>query len=483
MTIGSSLARFSQDKPDALAVVCDDEAVTWRELWRAVQAIAESLEKRCAAGSSVALILRNSPSMVAHFLACAVTGREAAVIDPAWPQARIADALEALGPAIFYGEPECAIPGSIIVDTRAPMGFTQSNFQTRTINPDAPFYVGFTSGSTGRPKGYRRSHCSWLESFEGDRAEFGITQDDVILAPGSMTHSLFLYAVVHALHIGATVLISRSFHPGRALRMANRHGATVAYGAPTQLRMLIDAHTESLLKLRWILSSGAKWFAAASNDLARLAPNARFAEFYGASELSFVAVRKSDEACPETSVGRAFANVNVFVRNDDGDLLAPGEVGRVFVHSPYLFMGYATGDQPIMRHKDEMSVGDMGFLDLSGFLHLVGRADRMIVTSGKNVFAEEIERALEQLSQVRAAAVFGVPDPLRGQKIVAFILYEKDQALSRADVTRSLRSLLPSAFIPHVVALPSQWRWTSSGKTDFKAMRALWDEGAWEEAP
>jgi long-chain acyl-CoA synthetase len=136
-----------------------------------------------------------------------------------------------------------------------------------------------------------------------------------------------------------------------------------------------------------------------------------------------------------------------------------------------------------MRHKDEMSVGDMGFLDLSGFLHLVGRADRMIVTSGKNVFAEEIERALEQLSQVRAAAVFGVPDPLRGQKIVAFILYEKDQALSRGEVTRSLRSLLPSAFIPHILALPAQWRWTASGKTDFKAMHALWDEGAWEEAP
>jgi len=483
MTIGSSLARFAEDKPDALAIVCDDETVAWRQLWRAVQANAEDLEARCPASRSVALILRNSPSMLTHFLACALTGREAAVIDPAWPHVRIADALEALKPALVYRESDCEIPGSITVNTRAYLSSTKDNFLAKRIGPDGSFYVGFTSGSTGKPKGYRRSHRSWLESFEGDRAEFGVTQDDVILAPGSMTHSLFLYAAVHGLHIGATILISRSFHPGRALRMAMKHRATVAYGAPTQLRMLIDAQTEPLLTLRWVLSSGAKWFAAASDDLARLAPNARFAEFYGASELSFVAVRKSGEACPETSVGRAFANVTISVRNDEGDLLTPGKVGRVYARSPYLFMGYATGDESITRHEDEMSVGDMGFLDSSGFLHLVGRADRMIVTSGKNVYAEEIEWALEQSPQVRAAAVFGVPDPLRGQKIIAFVLHEENHALLRADIARSLRGLLPLAFIPHVVARPFEWRWTSSGKTDFKAMRALWDEGAWEEAP
>ena len=483
MTIGSSLARFAEDKPDALAVVCDDETVTWRALWRQVQTIATELDALCPSERSIALLLKNSPSLLAHFLACAVSGREAAIIDPAWPQARIADVIQALKPALAYGEWDCELAGAISVDTRAPFRGERSEFRTKHVDPDSSFYVGFTSGSTGKPKGYRRSHRSWLESFEGDHTEFGLTHDDVVLAPGSITHSLFLYAAVHALHIGATVLISRSFHPGRALRMARQYGATVAYGAPTQLRMLIDAHSEPLLTLRWVLSSGAKWFAAATDNLARLAPNARFAEFYGASELSFVAVRKSGQVCPETSVGWAFAKVHISVRDDKGALLAPGAVGRIFVRSPYLFTDYATGDELITRHQDEMSVEDMGFLDAAGFLHLVGRADRMIVTSGKNVYAEEIERALEQLPQVRAAAVFGIPDTLRGQKIVAFIVYEVDCTPLRADITRKLRSLLPFAFVPHVVARPFEWRWTASGKTDFKAMRALWDDGAWEEAP
>lgn len=482
MTIGSSLARFANDKADALAIVCDDERVTWSELWRQVTACAAEIDASCPAGSTIALALKNSPSMLVHFLACAVSGREAAVLDPAWPQARLTEVICDLKPRLVYREADRQIANGLDVDAHASSMPARNGFEPKQIDPASSFYVGFTSGSTGKPKGYRRSHRSWLESFEGDRVEFGVTPDDVILAPGSMAHSLFLYAAVHALHIGATVLISRSFHPGRALRMAGRYGATVAYGAPTQLLMLMQAQSEPLLQLRWMLSSGAKWFDAASRDLARFAPNARFAEFYGASELSFVAVRKSGEACPEASVGRAFSNVEIIVRDDADALAPPGAVGRIFVRSPYLFMGYATGDEPVRRHQDETSVGDMGFLDSSGFLHLVGRADRMIVTSGKNVFAEEIERALAQLPQVRASAVFGVPDALRGQKIVAFILQD-DQALRRSHMTRQLRSTLPSAFVPHVFARPSEWRWTASGKTDFKAMRALWDEGAWEEAP
>ncbi len=194
--------------------------------------------------------------------------------------------------------------------------------------------------------------------------------------------------------------------------------------------------------MRWVLSSGAKWFATASEDLRRLAPGARFAEFYGASELSFVAVRKCEEDCPESSVGRAFSNVTITIRRNDGAVAPPFEVGRVFVRSPYLFSGYATQEDPLARFGEEMSVGDFGFLDAKGYLHLVGRSDRMIVTSGKNVFAEEVERAIEKAPGVRACAVFGVPDPVRGQMIVALICPDG----ARLRVARTLFATCASNF-------------------------------------
>jgi long-chain acyl-CoA synthetase len=481
MIIGSSLEDFAKSKPRERAVVCDDESLSWSELFETVQAIAADMDARQPQGRTIALILKNSPAMLAHFLACAASGREAAVIDPAWPQARITDVLSELAPALIYSDSGMVIPNAISGDGRARRFAGGPTSRRCEADSESSFYVGFTSGSTGRPKGYRRSHQSWLASFAGDRIEFGLTEDDVVLAPGSMTHSLFLYAAVHALHIGATLLMSHAFHPARALRMAREHRATIAYGAPTQWRMLLDACAEPLPQLRWVLSSGAKWFARASEDIPRLAPNARFAEFYGASELSFVAVRKSGEACPESSVGRAFSGVNISIRDDGGNLLGRDEPGRVFVESPYLFSGYATGDENIASHAGAMTVGDMGYLDAQGFLHLVGRRDRMIVTSGKNVFAEEIERALESIPGVRAAAALGEPDDLRGQKIVALVLAEESVALCRADLKRAARALLPLPFVPRLFAAPAQWRWTSSGKTDFKAMASLWAAGEWTE--
>ncbi|MFN3890091.1 MAG: AMP-binding protein [Beijerinckiaceae bacterium] len=483
MTIGAPVALFAQRKPDAPAIVCDDEIITWRELSGAVQTIAQGYEARNSAPGTVALILKNSPSFIAHFIACAITGREAAVIDATWPLQRIVETVRELAPALVYADDRLPAMEAIQVDPRARLPCGAAFVAERVVDPHSSFYVGFTSGSTGRPKGYRRSHHSWLTSFEGDRREFGVTENDVVLAPGSMTHSLFLYAAIHALQVGATIIMSRMFHPARTLRMARDYGATIAYGAPTQWRLLLDLKSEPLPKLRWVLSSGAKWFAHASDEVARLAPNAEFAEFYGASELSFVAVRKSGEACPETSVGRAFANVRIRIRDHLGRELRSGQSGRVFVESPYLFSGYATGDEPIMTHGAEMSVGDVGYVDDAGFLHLVGRHDRMIVTSGKNVFAEEIERALESAPGVRAAAAFGVADDLRGQKIVALVLQDGSRQLVRADIMYALRSVLPAPFLPRILGTCREWRWTASGKTDFKALRDQWDAGAWDELP
>ena len=104
-------------------------------------------------------------------------------------------------------------------------------------------------------------------------------------------------------------------------------------------------------------------------------------------------VAKPDEGAPEASVGRAFSGAVVTIRDRAGRPLPVGKTGFVFVESPFLFMNYACEDaSDLLRHGDAMSVGDIGFLDPRGFLHLVGRASRKIVTSGKNVYPEEVER-------------------------------------------------------------------------------------------
>ncbi len=471
MIIGGRIPDHAARKPFAPAIVCDDLVVTWRDLETRIGEAVDALNVHAPNGTMIALLMGNTPEFLAYFLACARSGRAAAVVDPAWPASRIADILAAVSPDLVCDTVFATQPST----ERSP-----SRASVPPPKDGTAFYVGFTSGSTGRPKGYVRSHRSWVASFEGDAVEFGLAENDIVLAPGSMAHSLFLYAVVHGLHIGATVLMSRTFRPDRALQMGAAWGATVVYGAPTQWRMLAESGRGCLPCVRWAFSSGAKWFSSGDDDLRRLVPSACFVEFYGASELSFVTLRKSGDGCPEDAVGRPFSGVDVQIRRADGSPCDTGEAGRIFVESEYLFSGYVCGAPAPDAVNGAMTVGDLGFVDADGFLHLVGRENRMIVTSGKNVYPEEIEAALQRFPGVRAAAAFGVPDVRRGERIVALLLLHDGAGVRRRDLSAHLRSSIPLAFVPRIVSVAQDWRWTASGKTDHVAIRALWDEGGHE---
>jgi len=346
--------------------------------------------------------------------------------------------------------------------------------------------VGFTSGSTGMPKGYRRNHQSWLSGFVGDDAEFGVRPDDVVLAPGPMSHSLALYALVRGLNAGATVVFCRRFRPSHVLQLVAREGVTVLYGVPTQFRMLLD-RSESLPAVscdtvRLILSTGAKWPQEENGRLTRVFPLAEFCEFYGCSELGYLTLAKASEKIPARSVGRAFPDVVLTIRNRQGDVLAPGQIGLVFAKSAQMFSGYACGELGSLAIAgNAMSVGDVGLLDEGGFLYLEGRSNRMIICSGRNVHPEEIEDALMSHAMISGAAVFGASERERGERLVALLFLAGNQSLRRADVIGHLRPKLPLYKIPMHYGVVATWPITGLGKPDFAALRDSYDSGQFEE--
>src|SRR5262249_38231871 len=265
--------------------------------------------------------------------------------------------------------------------------------------------------------------------------------------------------------------------------LVRRHGATVLYGVPTQLRLVLDAAARErpLKSVRWVLSSGAKWFGEALPGLRRLFPAARLPEVYRASGPSFGTLAKDGEPVPPGSVGRAFTGVRLSIRDRAGRRLPPGRTGRVFVESPFVFIGYALGGEAdLYRAGEALSVGDRGYLDADGFLYLVGREKRMIVTSGKNVFPEEIERALETHPAVAAAAGLGLPDARRGERLLALVALRPNARARRARLVAYLRGMLPLSKVPRLYAAVAPWPRTSSGKSDFATLARLWDAGRCE---
>lgn len=462
--VGATLDALASKDPDQVAVSDGRETLTRSELLHRVHAAQAALVS-ASAPQRVLVATAEAVAALCRLLAAARSGRTAVVVDPAHLQ-RYGDAIgEKLAPLMAEW------PVSWRNDRQNGAG-ADAPVET-SPQPEAPFYIGLTSGSTGHPKAFQRSHRSWIESFRLASTAFGLEAEERVFVPGGLGHSLHLFGAVHALHQGWRVDIARGFQPAAVMRRMQAAGSTVLVTTPTQLRLLAMAGERDGLRLaclRRILISGAKWHERDRDRVAKVFPQAECHEFYGTSETSFISHRGPADACGE-GVGRPFPGVEVEVRGADGERLAEGEEGELWVRSPLLFDRYVMGDEPMTRSADGwLTVGDRGHLDSAGRLHLAGRGGRMIVTSGLNVFAEEIEAVLMDHPGVLQAAVFGVADGLRGARIVAALQAgaEVDRgALRRHCLLRLERAKVPLRF--HIVA---DWPLTPGGKSDLPAIEA-----------
>jgi long-chain acyl-CoA synthetase len=344
--------------------------------------------------------------------------------------------------------------------------------QPPPVPHDHPIFETLTSGSTGQPRRIRRTQASWTASFAVNAA-LGVGPGVRIAILGRLIHSLSLYGAVEGLHLGANVHLLADLRPDRQRQALTHRQITHLYATPAQVRLILGPG--ALPDLRLILVGGSKLDPGLCAALATLAPNAQIREFYGSAETSFITL--ADKTTPNASVGRSYPGVDLHL-----DLN-----GVIWVKSPYLFLGYATGTETAHRvpsplgkeAQDErppgtkwrdgwLSVGEIGELK-DGYLFLKGRAGRMVTVADQNVFPEEIEVLLETLTGVIRAAVLPVPDAKRGNTLVAVL--QGDPAQEAAILSR-LRHDLGPLKSPKALIWRQDWPTLVSGKTDLKALEA-----------
>jgi long-chain acyl-CoA synthetase len=388
----------------------------------------------------------------------------------------------AAGHAAAVGDPDWS--PALRREVEALLGTASSAEPARDATlPAGSFYVGFTSGSTGLPKGFVRSHRSWTSSFEACLEAFGPAARTTLLAPGRLSHSLFVFGALLGLWTGAGVRLQPRFSAGAALESLMQGDARSLIAVPSQLILMLEqAHRHgprAIEETQGVMIGGAPWPRARTPQLQALFPNARIVEFYGASETSFIAWTDSRADLPATAVGRPFASVELridplaTVREDSTSSGAPP--GLIHVRSPMLFTDYVTpaaAQAPaILRDGDWLSVGDMGHLDAEGILHLAGRQQRMFVVQGKNLFPEEVEQILTDHPSVVAASVQAVPDVVRGMRAVAVLALA--EAVDRATLVAWCQARLEPYKTPRRVYVCAEWPRTTSGKTDHAALARL----------
>lgn len=469
--VGESLSRLAGKDPDRPALSCSGRIWTRAEVFARVSRLATEIRARSQPNARIALDLKRPDHMLIGFFAASLAGRIAMVFDPNWPANRRLWIEEETRPALILTES--------LVDAWLGTPGSRGPSHPEPL-PEDPFYIGFTSGSTGTPKGYCRSHRSWTASFAVGDAEFPVTAADHVLIPGSLVHSLHLYGAVQGLARGARVALAREFNPRHLAHRLQQDDVSVLYGTPTQVKLIareLDAEAPSP-SLRLLLVSGAKWRPSDRTGICKQFPKAGLVEFYGASEMSFITLSRPGERVPTGSVGRAAAGVRIEIRADDDTVLRPRETGRIWVKSDLLFDGYVCGGGSEIRRKgDWLTVGDHGNLDKEGFLYLAGREKRMLVTAGINLYPEEVETVLEAEPDVAEAAVFGLPDPVRGTRVVAVVRPEPDTSPDPQRLRRRCLQAVGLAATPTRIEVITSWPLTAGGKPDLEALKQMYEDG------
>lgn len=351
-------------------------------------------------------------------------------------------------------------------------------FEADDAAPTDRLALLYTSGTTGRPKGAPLTHAQVGATVEALHQAWAWNAHDRLFhaLPLYHVHGLFVGAL-GALRAGAEVVRRPSFEAQEAARLIAERACTVFMGVPTfHHRLLRAAEVDpALLAGLRLVTSGSAPLAASDFEAFQARFGHRIVERYGMTEIGIVLSNPLAGVRKPGSVGLPLPGVQRRVMRDDGAEAGPGEVGELWIAGPSVFDGYLGLPREAALTGPWMRTGDLGYLDPDGYTFLVGRASALILVGGFNVYPAEVEAALLAAPGVREAAVFGLPDPDRGEVPVAAIVGEP--GLSAAALREAARARLAGYKVPVEIRFFDALPRNAMGKVVPSGLREAWTIG------
>jgi len=306
------------------------------------------------------------------------------------------------------------------------------------VQPGDVLCIIYTSGTTGAPKGVALTHAGALGNVRTAATEMlGLGEADHTMAVMPLFHvGGFWYHLFPSFASGCTTLILADFDPATVLRELQARRISNVHLVPTMIAALLahpDAAQADLRCLRLVFYAASSMPAELLRRAMQTFSQCGFAQAYGSTEAGVVSVldpaahqraRQPQGEHLLQSCGRAFSRHALRVVGANGQTLASGDIGEIEVRSADLMQGYwhnPAATQAVL-HDGWLKTGDLGRIDDEGYLYIVDRKNVMVVTGGENVYPTEVEAQLYRDSAVLEAAVFGVPDPVWVERVVAAVV-------------------------------------------------------------
>lgn len=496
LTLPQLFEAQARSAPEAVAVLCGERGMSYRELDIASNRLAHELRKRgVKPASRVAVFLDRSPELLVAILAILKSGSAYIPLDPAYPMGRLEHIFENSRPAAIITIASLrerlareAMP-VILVDAES-LSIAQRSAKPlpSATAPTDPAYVIYTSGSTGRPKGVAIPHGALVNLLCAMQRQPGLTKEDTVVSVTTVSFDMAVLDLFLPLTVGARLILAmdQEMADGAALlRLLRRHGATFMQATPVTWQLLLEAGWRGPPPLKMLCGGEAM-----SRKLAEklLETGCELWNMYGPTETTvWSSALRVDSGDGPVLIGPPIANTQFYVLDSSQELAPPGAPGELFIGGDGVALGYfdlpeATDEKFVPDKFRQLPgarlyrTGDMVRLQQHGRMEFLGRTDQQIKLRGFRIELGDIEAALLRHPDVaEAVAVLGQDASGEGA-IWAYAVAQRAEATPRdvlVDTLRaSLAQSLPGYMRPASIAVLDALPRLPNGKIDRHALPA-----------
>jgi acyl-CoA synthetase (AMP-forming)/AMP-acid ligase II len=485
-------ADFSQ-----VAIISRREIVTYGELRATAERVACALHSAgITPGARVGILGENSAFWVASYLGILKLG---AVAVP-FPARLSGDKLDALASltacaaicmderrarqyAARLGE-QCAIvtPEHVLGDAAIGVlgaslpgrGAPETHGVTEHIDLAA---LMFTSGSTGEPNAVKVSHRNIMANADAIVEYLDLAADDRIMVLLPFDYCFGLSLLHTHLHVGGSLALNNASHLVEdVLNDLERFACTGLAGVPAIYQNLLRRSSfarRTYPQLRHAQQAGGKLPNSLITEFLTAQPHVRFFVMYGQTEatsrLSYLPPERLVDKLG--SIGKGIPGTRLYVLDERGAPVLPGEVGEIVAEGDSVTLGYLIPDPAKDSFRDgRLYTGDQGQVDEDGFIFVVGRMSDFIKPNGHRISVKEIEDTLCEMREIVEAAVVGIPDPDLGEAARAFIVLRAGCEVSHKQIVEHCKGRLPSYAIPREVTFLTELPKSGSQKVLKRAL-------------
>ena len=446
--INNLLKKSAEDFSDRVAVEHKDRSLSYNDLYTEACSVANGLEGLIV-GGSVGIMLPNIPEFISIAYGLFMGGYVATPFSVLLTPKEVKHIIEDSGLSLifvhksFISVVETAIeraeckPKIVVVGGTSPTHHEFSSILCRekksntTRDPDSHYLTMYTSGTTGAAKGVMMSGKALLAQSTMLKNAFNIKREDRILCTLPLFHGYGFNALVGtSLLSGATVVLHDHFNVSECVSSLENDNISIFAGVSTMYARILDFCSNSEDKYTFsdldiCLTGGAPMDSLLLAEFENTF-STQIHEGYGLTEttVSVCSNTKGQNNRKIGSVGRPYTGILAKVVDSSGEDVNNGEVGELVFKGENVMIGYKNfpiETQAVLKDGWLFS-GDLGYIDEEGFCFIVGRQKDLIIKSGYNIFPKDVEEAIRDIDIVKDVAVFGVPDRIKGETIVASVI-------------------------------------------------------------